>query len=135
VFFLTGAIEDLRVGFPGAPSEGGPHMNGTDRYRVRGVSCRLGDHRVDIVNISVGGMFVACDAPLTKGQGVSLELSLPHRALSIVGQVSWTNERNMPKVKDLPPGFGVKIVRMDFVDKMALLGFLREVDPSALRRV
>ncbi len=110
-------------------------MNGHDRYRVRGVSCRLGDRRVDIVNISVGGMFVACDTPLTKGQGVNLELSLPRRnGVNIVGQVSWTNERQTPKVKDLPPGFGVKIVRMELVDKMALLGFLREVEPSAARK-
>jgi Tfp pilus assembly protein PilZ len=110
-------------------------MKGNDRYRVDNVSCRLGDRRYEIVNLSVGGLFVACEEPPPAGQSVSLEVRLPrHEDLTIVGLVSWVNEREKPRVEVLPPGFGIKIVRIAFADKMALLAFLREVDPSALRK-
>lgn len=110
-------------------------MKGVDRYRVRGVSCRVGDRRFEVVNLSVGGFFVATDEPLPKGESVRIELSFPRcEDVPVLGQVAWINERAAPQVKALPSGFGVKIVRISFVEKMALLAFLREVNPAALRR-
>lgn len=109
-------------------------MKGTDRYRVEGVVCRLSERPLPVVNLSVGGLFVASETPPPVGQSVTFDVSLPGRTVALVGQIAWINERVNPRVKALPPGFGIKIVRIAFPDKMALLAFLRETDPSALRK-
>jgi hypothetical protein len=112
-------------------------MKGTDRYRVKGVSCRIGERQLEIVNLSVGGFFVACtEAPLLPGESLGLELVLPggRGSVKIMGVVAWLNERVAPRMPALPTGFGVRIARIGFAEKMALLAFLRDVDPAQLRR-
>ena len=44
-----------------------------------------------------------------------------------MGEVTWINEPRNPA--DLPPGFGVKITRMESRDKEALQALLRSSDP------
>ena len=79
--------------------------------------------RLPIANLSVGGFYAVTDRPPIAGQVVSLELVLPHRQLlRMSGQVIWINERTLAH---MPPGFGIKITHISFVDKLALLGFLR----------
>lgn len=109
-------------------------MKGTDRYQVEGVSCRLSERTLKVVNLSVGGFFVESPEPPAQGLSLSLELAIPRRPpVRIVGMVTWINDPRTPRNKHLPPGFGVKILRISFTDKMALLGLLREADPSAMR--
>jgi hypothetical protein len=112
-------------------------MKGTDRYQVEGVTCMCGGDRLTVVNMSVGGLFLASDGmPPPTGQDLPLEVLLPGRAqgLTVTARVSWINERENPRLPRLPPGFGVKIVRVGFREKMELLHFLREMDPVSLRR-
>lgn len=114
---------------------GGLRMKGTDRYRVDGVSCRVDERLLKVVNLSVGGFFVETEEPLPLGVSLNLELALPRRPpVRMVGLVAWINHRDKPRNKHLPPGFGIKILRISFAEKMALLAALREADPSALRR-
>ncbi|HET7290900.1 MAG TPA: PilZ domain-containing protein [Vicinamibacteria bacterium] len=110
-------------------------MKGTDRYHVDGVLCRLDDRALRVVNMSVGGFFVECAEPLPRGTSARFELRLPDgRALSMTGLVTWINEPSAPRKAYLPPGFGVKIQRIAFPDKMTLLALLRESPPEAMRQ-
>jgi hypothetical protein len=98
-------------------------MKASDRYEVKGAACVVQGRRLPIANLSVGGFFAVTDRPPIAGQVVSLELVLPHRQLlRMSGQVVWINERIMAH---MPPGFGIKITHISFVDKLALLGYLR----------
>jgi hypothetical protein len=109
-------------------------MKGSDRYRLNGVSCRVGDHVWRIVNLSVGGFFVESKEPLPKGHSARFELLLPGgRNVSLTGLVTWVNEPNAPLKPETPAGFGVKIHRIAFPDKMVLLAMLRETQPASLR--
>jgi hypothetical protein len=111
-------------------------MNASDRYRVDGAACMLDGQMLPVMNISVGGLFAVSDQPPMAGQVLSMELALPVRQapLQIQGQVTWVNEEG--KVGHLPRGFGIKITHISFVDKLALLGFLRfsETQGSYTRR-
>ena len=79
--------------------------------------------RLPVANLSVGGFYAVTDKPPVAGQVVSLELVLPHsQLLRMSGQVVWVNDRTLTH---MPPGFGIKITNISFVDKLALLGFLR----------
>ena len=101
-------------------------MKATDRFLVEGAACFVDGQRMPVANLSVGGLFAVTDRPPIAGQVVSLDLSLPeHEApLQIRGQVTWVNE-NGRRIPHMPSGFGVKITQISFVDKLALLGFLR----------
>jgi Tfp pilus assembly protein PilZ len=82
-----------------------------------------------VANISVGGLFAITDRPPMAGQVLSLKLTLPEiQTLPIQAQVTWVN--GAPQ-DHLPPGFGVRITQISFVDKLTLLGYLRR---SALAR-
>ena len=93
-----------------------------------------GDHAWRVVNLSVGGFFVETPAPLPKGHSARFELQMPGgRSVSLTGVVTWVNEPSAPMKLQTPPGFGVKIHRIAFPDKMALLALLREAQRTALR--
>jgi hypothetical protein len=112
-------------------------MKGTDRYVVEGVSCGVGGERLRVVNMSVGGLFVATNGPVPPlGQSMVIEVYLPgrERGLSVTACISWINEKVNPRLPRLPAGFGVKIQRVGFKEKMELLHFLRDMDPVALRK-
>jgi len=109
-------------------------MKGSDRYRLDGVSCRVGAHRWRVVNLSVGGFFVEASEPLPKGHSARFELALPGgRNVTLTGLVTWVNEPHAPLKPETPPGFGVKIHRIEFPDKMTLLAVLRESTPASMR--
>lgn len=101
-------------------------MKASDRFVVEGAECLVEGERMRVANLSVGGLFAVTDRPPIAGQVLSLDLRLPEQRapLHICGQVTWVNEegRRMPQ---MPTGFGVKITQISFVDKLALLGFLR----------
>ena len=101
------------------------NMKASDRYVVKDAACLVDGERMPVANLSVGGLYAVTDRPPIAGQVVSLELALPeHSPLHIRGQVTWVNE-NGKRYAHMPPGFGIKITHISFVDKLALLGFLR----------
>lgn len=101
-------------------------MKASERYLVEDVSCELNGKQMAVANLSVGGLFVASDDPPIQGQVVALEIRLQGREPFVVhGQVSWINAPDQPKAPGLPQGFGVKITRVAFPDKLAILDFLK----------
>jgi hypothetical protein len=109
-------------------------MKGTDRYRVEGVTCRVGDREWPVADLSVGGFYVESTEPLPRGHAAKFELRLPReRSVPLTGLVSWVNEPNAPAKRDKASGYGVKIISIAFPDKMRLLALLREMGPDALR--
>jgi hypothetical protein len=111
-------------------------MKGLDRYRVEGVPCRIDGRLFEVVNMSVGGLFVAAEAGVySVGNKLQVALILPNQApVEMAGVVAWINEANAPRVPALPSGFGVRLVRVGFTDRMALLTFLGQRDPGLMRR-
>jgi Tfp pilus assembly protein PilZ len=108
-------------------------MNASDRYKVHGAACMLDGQVLPIANLSVGGLFAVTDRPPIAGQVLSLQLALPEQMpLPIQGQVTWVN-MNGSHNDAVPHGFGIKITHISFVDKLTLLGYLRQSTPT--RRV
>jgi len=100
-------------------------MKASDRYVIKGAACLVDGERLPVANLSVGCLFAVTDRPPIAGQVVSLALALPDQSpLAIRGQVTWVNQ-NGKGFNHMPPGFGIKITQISFVDKLALLSFLR----------
>jgi len=109
-------------------------MKGTDRYYLHGVTCRLQDREVPVANLSVGGFFAATEEPPGIGDVVTVQLRLNDRApITVQGKVTWINVPDRPRVPELPPGFGLKILRASFADRMEILRILGDADPAAMR--
>jgi hypothetical protein len=105
-------------------------MKASDRYFVKGVTCSLDGHRLRVANLSVGGLFAATTHPPMPGQVVWLELTLGDRPpFPVMGTVTWINGHEKPKAADLPEGFGVKITRIAFPHKLAILDLLKRLRP------
>ena len=105
-------------------------MKASDRYFVKGVSCSLDGQPLRVGNLSVGGLFAATTHPPVPGQVVWLELTLESRPpFPVVGTVTWINGPQEPKAPDLPQGFGVKITRIAFPHKLAILDLLKRLKP------
>jgi uncharacterized protein (TIGR02266 family) len=104
-------------------------MQARNRHFVDGVSCVMDGHAMRVANLSVGGLFAATELrPPELGQMVVLEMRLPQREpFRVVGTVTWINEPRNPA--DMPPGFGIRITRIDSDDKEALQDLLRHSDP------
>jgi Tfp pilus assembly protein PilZ len=110
-------------------------VKASDRYFVDGVSCTLNGKTMRVANLSVGGLFAATDEPPIEGQVVVFALKLRERApFEVVGKVTWINRpADSPKSPELPEGFGIKITKIAFPDKLAILDLLKRVPPSATR--
>jgi len=109
-------------------------VRGSDRYFVKGVSCRLYGSTFPVVDMSVGGFFVASEHPPLPNPLVEVELALgPRRSFRLIGRVSWVNNAKRVKSRVLPPGFGVQITRIDFTDKLAIVDMLRRSPTTSLR--
>lgn len=107
-------------------------MRASDRFEVVDVVCRLSGRELRVANLSVGGFFVQTDeAAPPPGQFAEFELCLGPRApLRLVGKVAW---RHAPAggAARRPAGFGVSITRIELRDKLALLDWLRRLEPRA----
>lgn len=110
-------------------------MKAAERYFIDGVSCVLSGRVMPVANLSVGGLFAATgDEPPMLGQLVALELSLKGRAsFPLLGKVTWINDPARPKAPDLPQGFGIKITKIAFPDKLAILDLLKRSAENAKR--
>jgi PilZ domain len=109
-------------------------MRGSDRYFVTDVSCRLYGTTFPVVDMSIGGFFVASEHPPLANPLLEAELALGGRpSFRVLGRVSWVNNATRVKSKALPPGFGVQITRIDFTDKLAIVDMLRRSPRESLR--
>jgi hypothetical protein len=104
-------------------------MQARNRHFVDGVTCVLDGHAMRVANLGLGGLFAATELrPPDPGQLVILELRIPsHDPFRVVGEVTWVNEPRNPA--PLPPGFGVKITRIEPSDREALNELLKHSDP------
>jgi len=101
-------------------------MKSSDRFIVKDALCGFDGELHPIANLSVGGFFVVTPRPPVRGQLYELSLSLKEGpAFPVLGQVTWLNDPHAPKAPHLPQGFGVKIVRIEFPKKLAILDLLR----------
>ena len=103
-------------------------MKATDRYIVAGVTCAYDGVELPVANLSVGGFFAVSDRRPPMDQVLSVELRLgPGRSFPVLGKVTWWNDREAGPNLELPPGFGVKIMRVAFPDKLAILDVLKRL--------
>jgi hypothetical protein len=52
----------------------------------------------------------------------------------VVARVTWVNVPPEMQANELPPGFGVKIMKIALGDKVALLDFLKRADARGVAR-
>jgi hypothetical protein len=103
-------------------------MKASDRFFVDGVRCRILGTDLPVANLSVGGFYVASEQTPILGQILDLEMVLGERAaFRMSGRVSWVNDPAEPQAAELARGFGIKIVRIDFQDKLAIVDFLKRI--------
>lgn len=103
-------------------------MKATDRYIVAGVTCAYDGGELPVANLSVGGFFAVADRCPLVDQVISLELRLgPSRSFPVVGKVTWLNDAELGPNRELPAGFGVKILQVAFPDKLAILDVLKRL--------
>lgn len=105
-------------------------MRGKDRFRFTGIQCQVGDDRMDVSNLSLGGFFVASDRPIAPGPVIAVDLIFPSHVFPLHVKVAWVNEPPNPKQPALPTGFGVSIKQIDLGDKLALIELLRQASRS-----
>ena len=105
-----------------------------DRYQIPGLTCTIDGEARPVVNLSVGGLFVESGEPLLLGQSVTALLRVGEGvAFEVTAKVIWINDKARPRVGHLPPGFGMKILRMRFRDRMEILRVLGETGIRAHR--
>jgi hypothetical protein len=123
---LNATLIESRHFPPGLVPAARKSMKASDRFLVEGAACLVDGESLPIANLSVGGLFAVTERPPIAGQVVNLDLKLPEQMapLHIRGQVTWVNEDGR-RIPHMPAGFGVKITQISFVDKLALVGFLR----------
>ena len=109
-------------------------MKATERFFVNGVVCRYDGRGLPVANLSVGGLFAATERPPLRGQVVSLELDLgDSHTHPILGTVTWVNNGNDPRAPELPAGFGIRITKIDFPAKLAIVHVLKRLENGSHR--
>ena len=110
-------------------------MKASDRFPVDGISCLVDGKRLPVANLSLGGFFAATETPPMEGQVLALDLDLPGQApIRVLGRVTWINEPQAPRARDLPQGFGIKITEIGLAGKLALVALLKRSDGQAVHR-
>lgn len=109
-------------------------MKGNDRYQIPGMTCTIDGRALPVANLSVGGVFVETSEPLTLGRTVTALLGLRDGvAFEVTAKVVWINATVRPRVSHLAPGFGLKIQRIAFPDRMEIIRVLAEAGIRANR--
>lgn len=106
-------------------------MKASDRFQGGPVraTCRCCGRVYDVLNLSLGGFFLAGESHPRIGETMRLEVELPDQAPIPVGAtVAWTNEGDDRHAPELPNGFGVRIVTIDMVHKINLIHYLRRIE-------
>ena len=111
-------------------------MKASDRYPVSDLTCELSGQTHLVLNLSVGGFFIATDRPPVLGQLVELSMRLPEREpFKVVGKVSWVNRDEAGKTRELPVGSGIKITKIEFPNKLAIVDYLKRSHAAMQRSI
>jgi len=106
-------------------------MAARQRYFVKGVSCRIGEEALLVVNLSRGGFFATTSRLPQPGQSLELELLIePTTVLRAVGTVRWTNEQVGVPEEGRPRGFGVALTGIEPEARAAIVEVLKRSDPT-----
>jgi hypothetical protein len=106
-------------------------MKASDRYLAQGIRATCGGAEVEVLDVSLGGFFVACEMPPRYGSGVEFELSLGGRPpFRVWGTVAWVVSSDDAGRRK---GYGVRIQGIGMADKLALVDFLRRGGGAPLR--
>jgi hypothetical protein len=101
-------------------------LKASDRFPVDDISCVVDGARLKVANLSLGGFFAATQSPPMEGQVLAFDLDLPGQApIRVLGRVTWINNSEAPRARDLPEGFGIKITEIDLAGKLALVALLK----------
>jgi hypothetical protein len=101
-------------------------MKSSDRFSAEGVRATHHGAELQILDLSLGGFFVASEMPPRRGSGVEVELSLGGRPpFKVRGTVAWIVTPDEAAAHGTPKGYGVRIHQIGMADKLALVGFLR----------
>jgi len=105
-------------------------MKPRDRFFVDGVWCLVDGRSLRVANLGTGGFFAETDRPPRLGQTLVMDLRLPTKtSVRVVGQVSWINGPGGPHVDELPPGFGVRLTRLERADRDVIEALLKHSAP------
>lgn len=88
---------------------------------------------VRTVDLSNGGLFLACDHVVEPGAFLPLRFTLDRRPLVALVKVVHSLDRSRALALGRAPGLGVTFVRMNGVTRMRLDGLLDELEQDALR--
>jgi Tfp pilus assembly protein PilZ len=106
-------------------------LKSTDRFLIEGAACTVHGQVLPVVNLSVGGFFVATATPPPAGELLELDLALKARPpFRVTGKVVWVNEAGKPRAAGMPRGFGFKITKIALPDKIAIVDFLKRGSPA-----
>jgi len=94
------------------------------------VSCKVAKRTItgSSANLSMGGLFIAADEKVDRGDMVDVIFSLPKspdRLIKAKAQVAWVNPQS--KLSPLPVGFGVKFVDLQENDSIEVNDFVNRM--------
>ncbi len=86
-----------------------------------------GTHTGATINISAGGVFVATDKPVSVGDQLKLELTLPDskESISLDSKVRWVRRRRVAGRRDRPAGMGLQFVNLTTETSSIIGSFLQ----------
>jgi uncharacterized protein (TIGR02266 family) len=104
---------------------------GTQRFNVRlrvhyGAEAHalLCDYSIDL---STGGLFLACEDPLPRDTPLSMEFILPtsENAIRCNARVAWVNDQELRRKSALPTGMGVQFLDLTLSDMDAIREYIK----------
>lgn len=107
---------------------------GTQRYNARlrvryGAKSHalLSDYSIDL---STGGLFLACEQPLPRDTPLSMEFILPtsKNPIRCTARVAWVNDQKLWKKSALPTGMGVQFLDLTLADMDAIREYIKSVN-------
>jgi uncharacterized protein (TIGR02266 family) len=95
--------------------------------KVDAASDSGGAHTGSTINISAGGVFVAMEPPISLGEQLKLELTLPDskRPISLDSKVRWVRRRRVAGRRDRPAGMGLQFVNLTTETSSVIGSFLQ----------
>lgn len=110
----------------------GPELRRFDRYRVELQVSMGSDHNFYagfVENMSEGGLFIATHSKKNVGEHVDFTVHLPgfDEPVSGVGEVRWV--RVFSETSNVPPGIGVRFLRLNGNSLATIDAFLKNREP------
>lgn len=82
------------------------------------------------VDLSTGGLFLACEYPLPRDTSLSIEFILPSskKAIRCNARVAWVNDQKLRSKLTLPAGMGVQCLDLTFTDMDAIREYIKDAN-------